>query len=301
MSTSQPSGVMSSWCSNCAERLPSSVTAVQPSGHVLSRWLPLVDHGLCSTGGQTGSCSGAGATRARLGGRELAWLASQSCNACGGLPACGLTYCKHLPCLHRALGLVLQAGGDGGVGAGGGGRTCVVCVAWRQERQTRRAQPLSASRAPWHSAARWARSGTGPRCRGRSRCAPQTGWAAAGGGGGGGGGASGRRGAATCSSTHGWDRCTPCPGPRQLPPVCARVLADNLANLTVRRARPADGDGLVQALRGGAGRRAVLGHAWGGARLLHGGGCGAHVVRDLDQLPARLIRLPHHKRLVEIA
>ncbi len=40
VSTSQPSLVTTTWCSNCALREPSSVTAVQPSGHVRSRHEP---------------------------------------------------------------------------------------------------------------------------------------------------------------------------------------------------------------------------------------------------------------------
>ncbi len=40
VSSSQPVGVMSSVCSNCAERCPSSVAEVQPSGQVLSRCDP---------------------------------------------------------------------------------------------------------------------------------------------------------------------------------------------------------------------------------------------------------------------
>ena len=40
VSTSQPTSVTSSVCSNCADRLPSRVTAVQSSGHVSSRHVP---------------------------------------------------------------------------------------------------------------------------------------------------------------------------------------------------------------------------------------------------------------------
>ena len=39
MSTSAPSSVTSNMCSNCAVRLPSAVTAVQPSSQ--SKWRPL--------------------------------------------------------------------------------------------------------------------------------------------------------------------------------------------------------------------------------------------------------------------
>ena len=45
VSTSQPSAVTTRVCSNCAERLPSAVTAVQPSGHVTSRYVPKLTMG----------------------------------------------------------------------------------------------------------------------------------------------------------------------------------------------------------------------------------------------------------------
>lgn len=60
VSTSQPPAVTTSVCSNCAERLPSAVTDVQPSGHVWSRQVPALIIGSMVNTCRNGATGGQG-------------------------------------------------------------------------------------------------------------------------------------------------------------------------------------------------------------------------------------------------
>ena len=57
VSISTPSSVISNVCSNCADRLPSSVTAVQSSDHMVAFVLPMVNIGSDNTNRQSESVS----------------------------------------------------------------------------------------------------------------------------------------------------------------------------------------------------------------------------------------------------